>query len=638
MPDNQFFQKDGIKTTQTTAVEADQQGEDQNIQIGPTPNNSNETVSSSSSLNHNNAVNHVSTEEPASDIGAKPNITRTITSVSDAGPIYSAFTTSQKRFIVFMASWAGFFSPVSGQIYFPALPSLARDLKVSNTLINLTLVSYMLAQGLAPTFIGDLADNTGRRAAYAVCFLIYIAANLGLALQNSYAALFVLRIFQSAGSSGTIAMASAVVSDVATASERGTYMGYTLAGSLIGPALGPVLGGILTKFLGWRAIFWFLLIMGAAFLVVFGIFFPETARSQVGNGSIPPKGYNMSLMNYLAVRKARKQTALKDNEPETESNTIAPNKRKVRFPNPLSSLHVIMDPSNALLLFYNSFLFAAFYDVTAVIPSQFTLIYNFNSLQIGLCFIPFGCGSLTAALVNGRLLDRNFARWCRKLGIPIRKGRQTDLRKFPIEKARLQIAMPATYAVIFLVLGFGWALQYEAHLAVLLVLLYFTALAMSTAFNVTSTLLVDFYPKRPATAVAANNLTRCWIGAGATAAVIPMVESWGRGWTFTALCLFLLGTSPMLWAVYLWGEKWREQRRLKEEKEEAEKEKKKAEAGRAEEGREKDDDNTDENPTEVPRHSVIQEKEQDGNGGEAQQHHQWHTSGLHRTISHHSTC
>lgn len=57
---------------------------------------------------------------------------------------YSVFTVSQKRYIVFMASWAGFFSPVSSQIYFPALNTLARDLHVSDSLINLTLTSYMV--------------------------------------------------------------------------------------------------------------------------------------------------------------------------------------------------------------------------------------------------------------------------------------------------------------------------------------------------------------------------------------------------------------------------------------------------------------------------------------------------------------
>jgi hypothetical protein len=55
---------------------------------------------------------------------------------------YSVFTDSQRRYIVFMASWAGFFSPVSSQIYF----------HVSNSLINLTLTSYMVG----PLIVGFL--------------------------------------------------------------------------------------------------------------------------------------------------------------------------------------------------------------------------------------------------------------------------------------------------------------------------------------------------------------------------------------------------------------------------------------------------------------------------------------------------
>ena len=103
-------------------------------------------------------------------------------------------------------------------------------------------------QGLAPSVIGNLADSAGRRPAYTVCFIIYIGANVGLALQNQYAALFVLRCLQSSGSSGTIALSSGVVSDIATASERGKYLGFTTAGSLLGPSIGPVVGGVLVRY------------------------------------------------------------------------------------------------------------------------------------------------------------------------------------------------------------------------------------------------------------------------------------------------------------------------------------------------------------------------------------------------------
>jgi hypothetical protein len=57
---------------------------------------------------------------------------------------YSSFSSLQKKYIVFTAAGAGLFSSLSAQIYFPALNTLAKDLKVSASLINLTVTSYMV--------------------------------------------------------------------------------------------------------------------------------------------------------------------------------------------------------------------------------------------------------------------------------------------------------------------------------------------------------------------------------------------------------------------------------------------------------------------------------------------------------------
>lgn len=71
-----------------------------------------------------------------------------------SGPPHSVFSKRQKQYIVFLAAWGGFFSPLSSNIYFPALNALAQDLKVSSGVINLTLTSYVIFQGLAPTIFG----------------------------------------------------------------------------------------------------------------------------------------------------------------------------------------------------------------------------------------------------------------------------------------------------------------------------------------------------------------------------------------------------------------------------------------------------------------------------------------------------
>ena len=158
-----------------------------------------------------------------------------------------------------------------------------------------------------------MSDASGRRTSFIICFVIYIAANIGLALQTNYAALLILRMVQAAGCSAAIALANAVVADVATSAERGKYMGWATAGLLFGPAFGPTIGGVLAQYLGWRSIFWFLVIFTTVLLVVFTLFFPETCRNVVGNGSIPAKGINQSILGYIQQRRhARSDASIHD--------------------------------------------------------------------------------------------------------------------------------------------------------------------------------------------------------------------------------------------------------------------------------------------------------------------------------------
>ena len=115
-------------------------------------------------------------------------------------------------------------------------------------------------QGIAPMIIATASDESGRRPAYIICFVLYTAANLGLALQDSFAALLGLRLLQSAGSSGTIALSVALVGDTVVPAERGIYMSWATLGDLLGPSISPIVGGLIAQKLNWHWIFWTLLI------------------------------------------------------------------------------------------------------------------------------------------------------------------------------------------------------------------------------------------------------------------------------------------------------------------------------------------------------------------------------------------
>ncbi|KAK0620935.1 major facilitator superfamily domain-containing protein [Immersiella caudata] len=474
----------------------------------------------------------------SNDVNSDPEALARVSS----GPPYSAFPKWTRRFIVGMTAVGGVVSPMTANIYFPALNPIAADLGVSISLINLTLTTYMIFQAIAPTIFGDFGDKAGRRPAFVISFLIYVAANLGLALQRNYAALLVLRMLQSAGSSGTLALCFAVIADISVSSERGKYMGILLAGINVGPSLSPVLGGILAEYLGWQAIFWFCLIFSGAWLIVFALAVPETCRNVVGNGSVPATGWNMTVIDYV---RSRRHPAQHDTQ-----QTVS--KPPLRFPNPFNVLKAVLQKDLALVYLYGTLAYLVFILIVATLSTEFAAIYGYNDLIIGLCYLPYGLGCCSAAVFQGYALDWNYRRIARSIGMTIDRRRGDDMSKFPIEKARLQPVIPILIAGIASTICYGWVLQAKTHVAAPLVLLYIVGF-----------MVVDLYPEAPATAIAANNLVRCLFGAGGTAVIEPMLRSMGRGWTYTFWALVLVVFSPMLYILARIGPRCREERRLK---------------------------------------------------------------------------
>src|SRR5271156_5646922 len=73
------------------------------------------------------------------------------------------------------------FTPLSIDLYLPALPVIAADLKGSEGDIQLTLSAFMIAFGVGQIFYGPAGDRFGRRPVILVGLAAYIAASIGCA-------------------------------------------------------------------------------------------------------------------------------------------------------------------------------------------------------------------------------------------------------------------------------------------------------------------------------------------------------------------------------------------------------------------------------------------------------------------------
>lgn len=361
------------------------------------------------------------------------------------------------------------------------------------------LNQIQIFQGITPMFIGGLADTAGRRPAYVLCFVVYICANIGVALCQNYAELLVLRCIQSAGSASTVALCQAVLADTITSSERGQYIGITVLPIVLAPSLGPVLGGILAQYLGWRSIFWFLTIAGAVTLLGLLLFFPETCRKIVGDGSLRPHPAYRTLWQMIKDRRLKRNAKKSGDTGElhratsTTSSKSRP-KLTVKFGNPLNSVALLFEPVLGLLLFYSAVVFSGFYAIATSMSEQMKELYNLTEIQLGLMYLPMAAGSVAAAFIVGPGINWNYRRHAKRLGVVLVKGRQEDLTNFPIERARIEVGMPLLLLAVCVVFAWGWALEAETSIAVPAVLLFFMGLGMVGFTNTSSVLIVDMYP------------------------------------------------------------------------------------------------------------------------------------------------
>jgi MFS family permease len=345
---------------------------------------------------------------------------------------------------------------------------------------------------------------------------------------------------------------------------------------ILAPSLGPILGGIISQYAGWKWIFWFLGILAGVFFIPMLIFMPETCRLIVDDGTVPPPAWNRSLMNHINERK-RINAGL--GKPDyTKRDELARKRGPVRFPNPLETLVVAFEKEGFCVLFYAGIVYAGFYAVISGMPSQFKDIYGFDDLKVGLMYLPISGGSLLAAITMGKIIDWSWFREGRRVGIKVTKSRQQDLSNFPVEKARLQVAIPMLFLSCVCTIIYGWILHFRVNLAGPCIILFFLGYTLIGATQTISILIVDINPNIAGTATAAFNLIRCLLGAGATALILPMTQAMGLGWSYTFIALVYLLLSPMLLVVIKYGPLWRAERkemraRAKAQKEEAKGEK-----------------------------------------------------------------
>ncbi|WP_433325898.1 MFS transporter [Spirillospora sp. CA-294931] len=158
-----------------------------------------------------------------------------------------------------------------------ALPSMQRELDASVSGLQWTIDAYLIVLASLLIFSGSTADRIGRRRVFQTGLVLFTLGSVLCSLAPGLGWLVGARVVQAVGGSMLNPVAMSIITNTFTEPrERARAIGVWAGVVGISMAAGPLVGGLLVDSVGWRAIFWINVPVGAAALVLTALFVPES--------------------------------------------------------------------------------------------------------------------------------------------------------------------------------------------------------------------------------------------------------------------------------------------------------------------------------------------------------------------------
>jgi len=171
-------------------------------------------------------------------------------------------------------------SPLALNLFVPAMPDAARDLRTEVGVIQLSFTAYLFTLAFGQLLSGPLADHFGRRPILLGGLVLHTLGSLLAALAPDVTLLVAGRVLQALGGSAAMVLARTIIIDIYGREGAAGRMGYVVMAIATAQTIAPTLGGYLNLWAGWQSIFYVSLGMGAMALLMATLRLPETCREK----------------------------------------------------------------------------------------------------------------------------------------------------------------------------------------------------------------------------------------------------------------------------------------------------------------------------------------------------------------------
>ena len=175
--------------------------------------------------------------------------------------------------------------PFAIDMYLPALPSIGHSLGASIGAVQASLMSFFIALALGQLVYGPASDMLGRKPPLFFSLGLFVLGSVGCALAPDIQTLVALRFVQGLGASAGMVICRAIVRDLHTGVDAARLMSLLMLVFSVAPILAPLAGSLLIEWSSWRSVFWAVMLIAVAALVVMATSLAETRPAADRQGS-----------------------------------------------------------------------------------------------------------------------------------------------------------------------------------------------------------------------------------------------------------------------------------------------------------------------------------------------------------------
>ncbi|PID76376.1 MAG: MFS transporter [Deltaproteobacteria bacterium] len=175
---------------------------------------------------------------------------------------------------LFVVSAVQFLTPFLASSVSVALPMIGREFEAGAAQLGFIQLIYILAVSALLLPLGRFADIYGRKKVFLTGIFLITAATTLITWSVNIELFIIFRFFQGAGAAMINSTSIAILTSVFSPEKRGKAMGFIIAFVYIGLAAGPLLSGFLITQLGWRWVFYAIIPLQIAALLLTIFYLP----------------------------------------------------------------------------------------------------------------------------------------------------------------------------------------------------------------------------------------------------------------------------------------------------------------------------------------------------------------------------